>query len=67
MKNILKISNKLYICKEDYNLVKDKGICVIDCSWAKFTELNINLTNVETRSCNLYIYLSTILSSSKSS
>jgi len=40
-KKILSISDKETILK--------KGICVIDCSWAKFSELNLNLNKIETR------------------
>jgi pre-rRNA-processing protein TSR3 len=48
---LLTPEGKKMVSKEDLQLVKEKGICVIDCSWAQFSELKINLTNVETRYC----------------
>jgi len=48
---LLTPTGKQMCSKLDVQLIKDKGICVIDCSWAKFSELKINLTHVETRSC----------------
>ena len=39
------------ICSpEDHDIILNKGICVIDCSWAKFNELHLNLNKIETRS-----------------
>lgn len=48
---LLTPTGKKMVSKEDYALVKEKGICVIDCSWAKFNELHINLNKIETRLC----------------
>ena len=39
------------ICSiEDHDIISNKGICVIDCSWAKFNELHLDLHKIETRS-----------------
>lgn len=39
------------ICSiEDHDIIATKGICVIDCSWAKFNELHLDLHKIETRS-----------------
>ena len=39
------------ICSiEDHDIISKKGICVIDCSWAKFEELHLDLHKIETRS-----------------
>ena len=39
------------ICSiEDHDIIEKKGICVIDCSWAKFEELHLDLHKIETRS-----------------
>ena len=47
---ILLTPNGKKICSiEDHDIIKNKGICVIDCSWAKFNELNLNLSKIETR------------------
>ena len=47
---ILLTPNGKKICSiEDHDIIKKKGICVIDCSWAKFNELNLNLNKIETR------------------
>ena len=35
---------------EDHDIIAKKGICVIDCSWAKFEELHLDLHKIETRS-----------------
>ena len=53
--------------KLDAQLIRERGICVIDCSWAQFSELKINLTHVETRSRINYVYYLNSLSSSSSS
>ena len=34
----------------DHDIIEKKGICVIDCSWAKFEELHLDLHKIETRS-----------------
>jgi pre-rRNA-processing protein TSR3 len=46
---LLTPTGKKIVSKEDYSIIKEKGICVIDCSWAKFNELHINLNKIETR------------------
>lgn len=46
---LLTPTGKKVVSKEDYNIIKEKGICVIDCSWAKFNELHLNLNKIETR------------------
>ncbi len=39
------------ICSiEDHDIIATKGICVIDCSWAKFEEMHLDLHKIETRS-----------------
>ena len=39
------------ICSiEDHDIIATKGICVLDCSWAKFQELHLDLHKIETRS-----------------
>jgi pre-rRNA-processing protein TSR3 len=35
---------------EDHDIIATKGICVIDCSWAKFEEMHLDLHKIETRS-----------------
>lgn len=39
------------VSKEDEEIIKERGICVIDCSWAKFAELKINTKKCEERLC----------------
>jgi len=46
---LLTPTGKKMVSKEDHDLIKNKGICVIDCSWAKFSQLHINLNKIETR------------------
>lgn len=46
---LLTPTGKKIVSKEDYNIIKEKGICVIDCSWAKFNDLHLNLNKIETR------------------
>lgn len=46
---LLTPNGKKIVSKEDYGIIKEKGICVIDCSWAKFNELHLNLNKIETR------------------
>ncbi len=46
---LLTPTGKKMVSKEDYDIIKNKGICVIDCSWAKFSSMNINLNKIETR------------------
>lgn len=48
---LLTPNGKAVISKTDYSIIKDKGICVLDCSWAKFNELNLNMSKIETRAC----------------
>ena len=48
---ILLTPNGKKICSiEDHEIISKKGICVIDCSWAKFNELHLDLHKIETRS-----------------
>ena len=48
---ILLTPNGKKICSiEDHEIISTKGICVIDCSWAKFNELHLDLHKIETRS-----------------
>ena len=48
---ILLTPNGKKICSiEDHEIIAKKGICVIDCSWAKFNELHLDLYKIETRS-----------------
>lgn len=48
---LLTPTGKKIVSKEDHQIIKDKGICVLDCSWAKFNELHLNLNKIETRLC----------------
>lgn len=48
---LLTPNGKAVISKVDYSIIKEKGICVLDCSWAKFNELNLNMSKIETRAC----------------
>lgn len=48
---LLTPTGKKIVSKEDANIIKEKGICVLDCSWAKFNSLKINLSKIETRLC----------------
>jgi pre-rRNA-processing protein TSR3 len=48
---LLTPTGKKIVSVEDQTIIKERGICVIDCSWAKFQELGLNLKNIETRSC----------------
>ena len=43
-------ANKV-VSKEDSELILKSGICVIDCSWAKFNELKLNSKKMEMRLC----------------
>ena len=48
---ILLTPNGKKVCSiEDHEIIAKKGICVIDCSWAKFNELHLDLHKIETRS-----------------
>ena len=48
---ILLTPNGKKICSiEDHEIIAKKGICVLDCSWAKFNELHLDLHKIETRS-----------------
>ena len=48
---ILLTPNGKKICSiEDHDIIATKGICVIDCSWAKFEEMHLDLHKIETRS-----------------
>lgn len=47
---ILLTPNGKKICSiEDHDIIATKGICVIDCSWAKFEEMHLDLHKIETR------------------
>jgi pre-rRNA-processing protein TSR3 len=46
---LLTPTGKKIVSKEDYDIIRNKGVCVIDCSWAKFNQLHINLNKIETR------------------
>lgn len=48
---LLTPNGKAVISKVDHSIIKEKGICVLDCSWAKFNELNLNMSKIETRAC----------------
>ena len=48
---IMLTPNGKKICSiTDHEIIAKRGICVIDCSWAKFNELHLNLHKIETRS-----------------
>lgn len=48
---IMLTPNGKKICSiADHEIIAKRGICVIDCSWAKFNELHLNLHKIETRS-----------------
>jgi pre-rRNA-processing protein TSR3 len=42
---------KKVVSKEDQNIILEHGVCVIDCSWAKFNQLKLNNKSFETRLC----------------
>ena len=46
---LLTPNGKQLVSIADHEIILQKGICVIDCSWAKFSELNLNLHKIETR------------------
>ena len=46
---LLTPNGKQLVSITDHDIILQKGICVIDCSWAKFSELNLNLNKIETR------------------
>jgi pre-rRNA-processing protein TSR3 len=52
---LLTPTGKKVVSKEDYKIIADKGICVLDCSWSKFNELHLNLNKIETRYCNTHL------------
>jgi len=52
---LLTPTGKRVVSKEDANIIKEKGICVLDCSWAKFSSLKINLNKIETRLRKLFL------------
>jgi pre-rRNA-processing protein TSR3 len=56
---ILLVPNgKKMVSKEDFQIIKEKGVCVVDCSWAKFNELHLNMNKMETRLCkNFYLFI----------
>ena len=52
---LLTPTGKKMVSKEDAQIIKEKGICVIDCSWAKFNQLHLNMDKLESRLCKPYI------------
>jgi pre-rRNA-processing protein TSR3 len=54
---LLTPTGKKIVSKEDYQIISERGICVIDCSWAKFNSLHLNLNKIETRLCKYMINL----------
>ena len=42
---------KLSVSMEDKDIIEEYGVCVIDCSWAKFKELNISNEKYNCRLC----------------
>lgn len=46
---LLTPTGKKVVSKEDKELIQEHGVCVLDCSWAKFNELGLNLSKIETR------------------
>lgn len=40
---------KTLVSKEDRDIILNNGICVLDCSWAKFEELKLNTKHTEMR------------------
>ena len=34
-----------YVSKEDINIIEHSGICVIDCSWARISEIKLSFAN----------------------
>ena len=47
---LLTPTGKKIVSIEDSKIIAEHGICVLDCSWAKFNELKLNLSKIETRS-----------------
>lgn len=37
------------VSQEDKDIILEHGICVLDCSWAKFSELNLSNKKFEAR------------------
>jgi pre-rRNA-processing protein TSR3 len=46
---LLSPTGKKIVSKQDYEIIRTKGICVIDCSWAKFNQLHLNMNKIESR------------------
>ena len=46
---LLTPSAEKIVSREDKKIIEDHGVCVIDCSWAKFNELKISNKQFETR------------------
>ena len=59
---LLTPTGKKTVSVEDREIILKNGICVIDCSWAKFQELGLNLKKIETRSCKVIDLFSAIFS-----
>ena len=47
---LLTPTGKKIVSSEDAKIIAENGICVLDCSWAKFNELKLNFSKIETRS-----------------
>lgn len=46
---LLTPTGKKSVSKEDTDIILEHGVCVLDCSWAKFQQLGLNLSKIETR------------------
>ena len=42
---VLSANGTKYISKEDINIIEHSGICVIDCSWARISEIKLSFPN----------------------
>lgn len=51
---VLSPDAKFCISIEDKDIISEYGVCVIDCSWAKFKELNISNEKYNCRSRKIY-------------
>lgn len=57
---LLSPTGKKMISLEDKNIIAEKGVCVIDCSWAKFNQLHLNMNKLESRLCKYLVRFSTL-------